>query len=196
MQVHVYHINIVKCVGHFSYNIWILLKTIIKESMLINLQNNSDGIIRYGCNGNTCTHVHHVDPMYLHKFTSYIYNYFIDRMGINFKDIYIHFISSELWRSGYNVGLVIWMPFGVGGSNPTVDKIFLMLTCSVFLAAWLAAFKWNQAWYSSELIGFIYNSSKNIIWLVELYFLCLTYTVWRANSNTTVMFSFFSEIGY
>ena len=37
---------------------------------LINLQNNKDVISRYGCNGNTHVHVHHVDPMYVHKFTS------------------------------------------------------------------------------------------------------------------------------
>ena len=31
---------------------------------------------------------------------------------------------------------MIWRPCGVGRSNPTVDKLFLvMFTCSVFLAA-------------------------------------------------------------
>ena len=30
---------------------------------------------------------------------------------------------------------------------------FVMFTCSVILAAGLAAFKWNQAWHSSEVIG-------------------------------------------
>ena len=40
-----------------------------------------------------------------------------------------------------------------GVSNPTVGKIFVMFTCSVFLAAGLAAFKWNQTWHSSEVIG-------------------------------------------
>ena len=28
-----------------------------------------------------------------------------------------------------------------------------MFTCSVFLAAELAAVKWNQAWHSSDVIG-------------------------------------------
>ena len=48
---------------------------------MIDLQNNTDIISRYGCNGNT--HVHHVDPMYMHKFT----RLFIDRNDINFMDI-------------------------------------------------------------------------------------------------------------
>ena len=39
-------------------------------------------------------------------------------------------ISSELWLSGYDDGLVIWRPCGVGGLNPTVDKIFF---CNVHL---------------------------------------------------------------
>ena len=39
-------------------------------------------------------------------------------------------MSSELWPSDYNGGLVIWRPCGVGGSNPTVDKIFF---CNVHL---------------------------------------------------------------
>ena len=33
------------------------------------------------------------------------------------------------------------------------QDFFVMLTCSVFLAAGLAAFKWNQACHSSEVIG-------------------------------------------
>ena len=44
-------------------------------------------------------------------------------------DILFHRISSELWSSGDNGGLVIWRPCCVGGSNPTVDKIF----CNVHL---------------------------------------------------------------
>ena len=38
-------------------------------------------------------------------------------------------ISSKLCPSGYDGGLVIWRPWGVGGSNPTVGKIF----CNVHL---------------------------------------------------------------
>ena len=41
---------------------------------------------------------------------------------------------------------------GVVGSNPTVDNVLVMFTCSVFPAAGLATFKWNQAWHSSEVI--------------------------------------------
>ena len=39
-------------------------------------------------------------------------------------DIKFHLISSKLWSSVDNGGLVIWRPCGVGGSNPTVDKTF------------------------------------------------------------------------
>ena len=60
-----------------------------KFSTLINLQNNTDVISWYGCNGNT--HVHHVDPMYVDKFT----RLFIDRIDIHLMDILFHLISSE-----------------------------------------------------------------------------------------------------
>ena len=55
-----------------------IVKNSTKISTLINLQNNIDVISRYGRNGNT--HVHHVDPMYVHKFTCL----FIDLIDINF----------------------------------------------------------------------------------------------------------------
>ena len=45
------------------------------------MQNNIDVISRYACNSNT--HVHYVDPMYVHKLT----RLFIDRIDINFMDI-------------------------------------------------------------------------------------------------------------
>ena len=52
-----------------------IVKNSNKISTLINLQNNTDVISRYGCNDNT--HVHHVDPMYVHTFIyrSYRYNF-------------------------------------------------------------------------------------------------------------------------
>ena len=112
-----------------------IVKNNNKLSTLINLQNNTDVISRDGCNGNT--YVHHADPMYVHKFT----RLYIDRIDITFMDISFHVLSSELWPSFYNGGVVIWRPCGVCGSNPTVDKIFVMFTCSVFLAAGLAEFK-------------------------------------------------------
>ena len=87
------------------------------------MQNSTDGMSRYGCNG--ITHVHHVDRVYVHKFT----RLFIDRIDIHFMDIPFHLISSAWWPSGYNDGLVIWRPCGVDGWNPTVDKIF----CNVLL---------------------------------------------------------------
>ena len=74
-------------------------------STLINLQNNTDVISRYGCNGNT--YVHCVDPIFVHKFTRLS----IDCIDIHFMNILFHLIiSSELWSSGYNGGLVIWRP--------------------------------------------------------------------------------------
>ena len=63
------------------------------------------------------------------------------------------FISIELWPSGYDGGFVSWRLCRVSGSNPTMDEIgFVMFTCSVFLAAGLTAFKWNQTWHSAEVI--------------------------------------------
>ena len=70
---------------------------------------------------------HGTASMAIHMYTMLILymRTFIDRIDINVMDIYFHLISSELWLSGYNGGLVIWRPCGVSGSNPTVDKIFL-----------------------------------------------------------------------
>ena len=66
---------------------------------------------------------HIVDVIHTCTFSSF---FIADRIDINFMDIKFHLISSELWPSGYNGGLVIWRLCGVGGSNPTVDdKIFL-----------------------------------------------------------------------
>ena len=95
-----------------------IVKNSNKITTFVNLQNNMF-ISRYGCNENTL--VHHVDPVYVYKFTCL----FIDLIFINFMDIYFHHISSELWSSGDNGGLLIWRPCGVGGSNPTVEKMFL-----------------------------------------------------------------------
>ena len=52
-------------------------------------------------------------------------------------------MTRELWPNGYmyDGGFVIWRPCGVSGSNLTVDNIFVMFNCSVFLAAGLAAFQ-------------------------------------------------------
>ena len=49
----------------------------------------------------------------------------VRELDIHFMDISFLLVSSELWPSGYDGGLVIWRPCGVGGSNPAVDKIFL-----------------------------------------------------------------------
>ena len=51
-----------------------IVKNSNKISTLINLQNNTDVISRYGCKGNT--YVHHVGLVYMHKFTCL----FIDRI--------------------------------------------------------------------------------------------------------------------
>ena len=62
MLVHVYHINNVSVVGHFSLITYECCLKSNKIFTFINLQNNTDVLSRYGCNGNT--HVHHVDAMY------------------------------------------------------------------------------------------------------------------------------------
>ena len=108
----------------FSYNIWILFKNNNKISTLIYLQNNIDVISRYGCNGNT--HVHHVDPVFLRKFTCL----FIDRIYI--YKFHGHLIPSHIKR----VVAECWEPWtcsleaGVDGSNPTMDTIFF---CNIHL---------------------------------------------------------------
>ena len=56
-----------------------IVKTVL--NIYVGLQNNTDVISRYGCNENT--HVHHVDPVNVHKFICL----FIDRIFINFMDI-------------------------------------------------------------------------------------------------------------
>ena len=81
VQLHVYHINNVLVIGHFSYNIWILFTNNNKISTLIDMQNNTDVISRYGCIGNT--HVHHVDSVYVHKFTCL----FIECIFVNFMEM-------------------------------------------------------------------------------------------------------------
>ena len=58
-----------------------IVKNSNKISTLVNMQNNTDIISRYDCNGNT--HVHHDDPVYVHKFTCLI----IDRIFINIMNI-------------------------------------------------------------------------------------------------------------
>ena len=58
-----------------------IVKNSNKISTLVNLENNTDVISRYRCNGNT--HVHHVDPVYVHKSICL----FIDPIFINFMDI-------------------------------------------------------------------------------------------------------------
>ena len=84
MQVYVYHINNVSVVRHFSLITYDYIKNSneIHVYTLSNLQNNTDVISRYGCNGNA--HVNHIDPMHVHKFT----RLFIDRIDINLMDIY------------------------------------------------------------------------------------------------------------
>ena len=70
--------------GHLSYNIWILFLNNNKISTLIYLQNNTDVLSRYGCNGNT--HVHHVDPVYVRNFTYlFIYRIFMNFIGIYYS---------------------------------------------------------------------------------------------------------------
>ena len=58
-----------------------IVKNNNKISTLINLQNNTDAISRSGCNGNT--HLYHIDPMFVHKFTRIS----LDCIDINLMDI-------------------------------------------------------------------------------------------------------------
>ena len=67
-----------------------IVKNNNKVSTLINLQNNTDVISQYGCNGNT--HVHHVDPMYVYMFTCLL----IDRIDIKMISLNIHVSRSKV----------------------------------------------------------------------------------------------------
>ena len=60
-----------QCVGcrAFLLQLMNIVKNSNKISTLINLQNNTVVISRYGSNGNT--YVHYIDPMYMHK--SHVY---------------------------------------------------------------------------------------------------------------------------
>ena len=60
-----------------------------------------------------------------------------------------------MWPSGDNGGLVIWKPFDVGGSNPTVDKIF----CNVHL------FRVPRSWAGSVQMksSMTFNRGKRFI---------------------------------
>ena len=96
-----------------------IVKNNNKISTKIKLQNNTDVISRNGNKGNK--YVHYVGFVYLHQFTCL----FIDCIELY---IYIswtikHLISSDWWPSGESGGLEFLRPCGVGGSNPTVDKI-------------------------------------------------------------------------
>ena len=83
-------------------------------------------------------------------FRSYRYTFFKTRITLILIPSLVTF---ENWPSVKVGRLVIWRPLCLRVSNSFVDKIFLMFTCSVFLSARLAAFKCNQGWYSSEVIG-------------------------------------------
>ena len=88
------------CISHQQFDNFSLCMNIIKyQKSLDNLQNSTDVLSRYGCNGNT--HVHHVDPMYVHKFTCI----FIDRIFINFMDINSISYQASCGRVVITVGL-------------------------------------------------------------------------------------------
>ena len=113
-----YHINIICQVTGISLLTWILFKNYNKRSTLIYLQNNTDDISRYGCNGNTL--VYHVDPVYVRKFTMLFYGSYIYKFHGHLIPSHIKRVVAEWWeRWTYN------LEAGVDGSNPTVDKSFI-----------------------------------------------------------------------
>ena len=67
--------------------------------------------------------------------------------------IYIHLYAAALqW---YNICIVLQnyqCRYFIDCFNNTL-LFFVLFTCPVFLSAGLAAFTWNQAWHSSEVIG-------------------------------------------
>ena len=145
VQVHEYHINNVTVVGHF-YNIWILLKTIIKYlhwSIYKSLQMLHQG---------TAATAIHIYTMFVFIYLLYIY-----RLYRSIYKLHGHLIPShtkrvvaEWWEQWtWNLEAVrCWWFESYRGQD-----FFVMFTCSVFLTAGLAAFKWNQAGHSSEVIG-------------------------------------------
>ena len=148
--MHVYDINNVSIVGHFSsHNIWILFETIIKYLHWSIYKTIQIFISRYGCNGNTYVHVHHVDPMYVHKFT----RLFIDHILYFYGHLTQSHIKPVCGWVVYNGRHVIWGRAVLVVRILPWTRFFVMFTCPVLLAAGLAAFKWNQAWHLSEVIG-------------------------------------------
>ena len=80
------------------------------------------------------THVHHVDPVYVQKFT----RLFIYHIDMNFNSFSYQascgrvVMTVDLLSGGRAVSVVRILPW---------TRFFVMFTCSVFLAAGLAAFK-------------------------------------------------------
>ena len=61
------------------------------------------------------------------------------------------------------MGLVSWFPCRMRFRILLWTRVFfVMFTCFMFLAPGLTAFKWNQAWHSSEAIG-AYRERKVIL---------------------------------
>ena len=90
-----------------------------------------------------------IDAIYMHLF-QFIY---VSSRYTFHGHVIPSFISNELWPSGYDGGLVRWRQCRVRGSNPSMDKIFSNIHFSMLPAAGLTAFKWNQTWHSSEVLG-------------------------------------------
>ena len=99
---------------------------------------------------------HIVDAIYMHLFKfnyrSYRYKYLKKTLMIrwifNFSIDNNRNLVGRLRRWTCNLEAVpCW------GFKSYRGHGFGIVTCSVFLAAGLTAFKWNQAWHSSEVIG-------------------------------------------
>ena len=131
-------------VGHFFYNIWILLKTIIKY-----LHRSNCKTMQMLYHGTAATAIHMYTMLVL--CTCISSRLFIDRIELYKYKFHGHFIPShikrlvaEWWeRWTWNLEAVrCWWFKSYRGQD-----FFVMFTCSVFLAAGLAAIKWNQAWH-------------------------------------------------
>ena len=78
---------------------------------------------------------HIADDIYLHlfKFIYRLYRYEFH------EHLILLFIFSEMLPSGYDSGHVSWRPYRVGGSNPTVYKIFFNVYLFFVPRGWIGS---------------------------------------------------------
>ena len=117
------------CISYQQFaNVSLKRMNIVKNnnqiSTLVNLQNNTDVISRYGCNGNT--HVHHVDPVYMHKFTCLFINRMFIKGKFGKKCILSYQVSVQIIVSPYDANCVTPLIY------PTTDLDFLFWIIVLF----------------------------------------------------------------